>query len=126
MARSIRTSDRFKEKLLKLIPSEIVAAYVALQGLLVGQSAIVDWVVIGILTIMTFVYMGTVEGVKDLKHKVFSTISFLVWVYAVSSQEVLRDLYNPQLGSIILILWTLLIPLVMRQSSPPTAQAAGA
>ncbi len=126
MARSIKENDAFKEKLLKLIPSEIVAAYVAIQGFLqtVDQQLVVQ-IVIGVLGVITFLYLHRIEQVQDLKHKLFSTATFFVWVYAVAPEEILGEqLHNPPIGSIVLILWTLLIPLVVGQGRGGSAQPA--
>lgn len=113
MSRSINNKDEFKDKLLKIIPSEIVAAYLAIQGLLAGQGKIAITIVICVLFLITFLYLDKIEGVKDSMHKIFSSISFLVWVYAVAPESILGKLYNASLASIILILWTLVIPLIV-------------
>lgn len=117
MSRSINKNDEFKDRLLKLIPSEIVAAYAAIQGFLIAQDTLIVIAVIVILFVMTYFYLLKVEEVKDLKHRVFATISFLVWVYAIAPETILDELhevlYNPPLASITLILWTLLIPIVI-------------
>lgn len=115
MAREIKNTDQFKERLLKLIPSEIIAAYVAIQGLMVSlNSEILVQLIIAFLTIITFLYLHQIEQVSNLKHKLFSTVSFPIWVYAVAPESIVGDsIYDPQLASIVLVLWTLLIPLVV-------------
>ena len=114
MAREINDADQFKDRLLKLIPSEIVATYVAIQGLLINQSLIVIQIIISVLTVLTFVYLRQIEKVSSLKHAIFSTVSFLIWIYAIAPESIIgKVLFNPQLASIVLILWTLLIPLVI-------------
>ncbi len=123
MARSIKGTDQFKERLLKLIPSEIIAAYVAIQGLLVGLSASIIWIVIATLVLLTFLYLHKVENVADMKHKLFATASFPIWVYAVAPESILGSgLYQPQLASIVLVLWTLIIPLVIQSPTKADAQ----
>ncbi|MDN2480969.1 hypothetical protein [Vibrio agarivorans] len=128
MARKIKNTDPFKERLLKLIPSEIVAAYVAIQGVMISiYSMVLVQLVIAFLTIITFLYLHRIEKVIDLKHKIFSTVSFPVWVYAVAPESILgSSIYNPQLASIVLVLWTLLIPLVVVPKITDQPQAEGA
>jgi len=122
MARAIRSTDQYKEKLMKIIPSEIIGAYVVIQGLLVSQDPVTIKIVIGILVLLTVVYLWRVEKVRDYDHIVFAAVSFLVWVYSIAPREILgEDIYNPELSSIVLVLCTLFIPLVV---TPAKAEAA--
>lgn len=114
MDRVIKNTDLFKDKLYKLIPAEVIAAYIAIQGLLSGQPAVIIQIVIGVLVLLTFLHIHIILGVEDLKHKLFQTATFLVWVYAIAPIDIIGPtLHNPQVASIVLILWTLLIPLVV-------------
>ncbi len=124
MARPIKTEDQFKEKLLKLIPSEIIAAYLCIQGLLMAQPKQVIWIVMGVMFILTFLYLRQIEQVRKIDHLLFSTFSFLIWVYGIGTEEVLGGLYNPPLASLVLVLWTLFIPLVVKPGGGASAPAA--
>ena len=111
----------FKDRLIKLIPAEIIAAYVTISGLIIGfvkhkpnadQSNLL-WTIILILMILTPVYLMKVLGISKKGQILFSTIGFLIWAFATASPYT-----NDVLGfsielitSLILILYTLLIPL---------------
>ena len=116
MAREVTTSDSYLELVSKLIPGEIVAVYLAVQSLLVGLDQRVIWAVIAFLFVLTPVYLLRLGGVTRIAQAIFSGLSFLVWVYAVAPATILGPIYNPQIASIVLILWTLLIPLVVPKS----------
>jgi hypothetical protein len=111
----------FKDRLIKLIPAEIIAAYVTISGLIIGfakhkpnadQSNLL-WIIILVLMILTPVYLMKVLGISKKGQILFSTIGFLIWAFATASPYT-----NDVLGfsielitSLILILYTLLIPL---------------
>ena len=64
MAREIKTTEPYLGKLLKLIPSEIIAAYMAIQGFIPEDSA--KWgltVVSLVLLIITPFYLKSVQKV---------------------------------------------------------------
>jgi hypothetical protein len=59
------TPNLYKERLVKLIHSEIIAAYLTLSGLIIGSStnnpgeknALAVWIIIGILLVITPFYL---------------------------------------------------------------------
>lgn len=118
MARAINQDDTYREKLLKLIPSEIVAAYLVLQGLMADLEKTVLWVVIVIMFILTYFYLKRFGNVKDTTQLFFSTLSFPIWVYSTGSKQ-LFEFYEPRIASIVLVIWTLVIPLVITRSPEP-------
>ncbi len=119
MARQISSEDNYRDKLIKLIPAEIVAAYLMLQANLLDQGRTVVWIVIGVLFILTFLYLRFFGEVKKWLQLIFSSLSFLIWVYSIAPEEILGpDLHNPSLATIILVLWTLLIPFFFKQGDP--------
>ena len=119
MARQILAGDTYRDRLIKLIPAEIVVAYLVLQQPLITEgSEVVILVTIAVLFVLTFFYLRLLGGVKKLTQLVFSSLSFLIWVYSIAPEEILMDLYRPQLASIVLVLWTLLIPFFIKEQGP--------
>jgi hypothetical protein len=115
MAREIRDIQDYKDKLLKLIPSEIVAAYMILQGIIPEDSSRIGTLVVGIaLTILTPVYLNRIHNVKRTVQLVLTTISFIVWLYTLGGPFRAWGIYQAWIGSVILIIWTLIIPLFIR------------
>ena len=110
MVRQIVVKDGYRDRLVKLIPAEIVAAYLALQPSLVDLGDAVIVVVIAALFVLTFFYLRQLGGVKNLFQLGFSSISFLIWVYSIAPEPILKVLYNPPLASVVLVMWTLLVP----------------
>lgn len=123
MAREIHPNQSYKDKLLKLIPSEVVGAYMVIQGIMSGQNIVVSgkdittvfsWVVFLVVFLLTPLFLYRVHNVKRLSQLVITSISFLVWGYSLGGPFELNNLYHPQIASIILVLWTLIIPLAVK------------
>ena len=122
MARAIKPDQDYKSKLLKLIPTEIIAAYMALHGIFQGQviqigesdvTHFVGWGVFVVLLVLTPLYLVKIHKVKGNAQITLTTLSFVVWVYTLGGPFQMQGLYQPQLASCILVLWTLIIPLVI-------------
>ena len=124
ITRQIEEGEPHRDKVIKLIPAEIVAAYLLMQANLIELGQIVIWVVIVILFIITFLYLRFFGKVTNKLQLMFSTLSFLVWVFSIAPREILDGFYRPQLASVVLVLWTLLIPFFVK-GEPSLVDAKG-
>lgn len=112
--------DGYFDKLLKYIPTEIVGGWVAITGLIKSASNIptntILWILLVIFTGLTALYIlkQTFEPKKPLaiKQTIISTIAFIVWVFALGEPFDTLSFYNPVYGSVLLILYNLIIPLI--------------
>ena len=111
----------FKDRLVKLIPSEIVTAYITIQGLISGAESPTGkidtllWIVIAALIILTPIYLIYVGRVKKIGQLIFTTIAFIIWVIVIGSP--IKEILNYPaafIGSIMLVLYTLMIPFVYK------------
>ncbi len=112
----------FKDRLVKLIPSEIVTAYITLQGLISSQpekdKQLYTIIAVVALFLFTPFYLKKVSEVSKIGQIVFTSIAFLIWVMAsggfhnIFPKSVLFE--NDFLGSMLLLLYTLGIPLVYK------------
>jgi hypothetical protein len=111
MARQIKTNEEYMGRLLKLIPSEIVAAYMAIQGFVPEEKARLGLSVISVLLlIITPFYLKLVQKIEKTAQVVVSTLSFVIWVYTIGGPFVYFDIHEPWLASAVLLLWTIFIP----------------
>jgi hypothetical protein len=109
--------DDYKDKLIKLIPTEIITAYVTILGLISGTTQgnkdALLWLVIAVLTVATPLYLVFVSKVKLIVQVIFTTVAFLLWVLATGSPLVMIFGYQATfIGSIFLILYTIFVPFV--------------
>jgi len=111
--------SRYFEKVAKLVPSEILAAYIALIGLVPAIQLPVDKVLMYqiltafclVLTPIYFIYMGDKERPK-MVHTVLSTLAFVVWAYSVAGDRVVSSWHDDSLASMALIIFSLVSGLV--------------
>ena len=122
MARAIKPEQDYKSKLLKLIPTEIIAAYMVIHGIFQGQviqvgekdlTHVVGWSVFAALLVLTPLYLVKIHSVKSKAQVILTTLSFPVWVYTIGGPFKMAGWYQPQIASCILVVWTLIIPLVI-------------
>ena len=116
MPREINQTQPYQNKLVKLIPTEIVGAYMILIGMVPEANAKLWFLIITVvLFLLTPIYLIRFTGVKNIVQLIIATLSFLVWIYSINGGIFAYwNLYNAPVLSIILVLWTLLIPLVVK------------
>jgi hypothetical protein len=107
-------TDQYSAKLLKLIPSEVTAAYLSINSMVSVQQGFDSTIIsaLVILTIMCPLYLWKLQGVRSYLQIVFTTAAFPLWALNISAP---RDDFltsNSQLLGVILILATLVIPLL--------------
>lgn len=101
------------EKITKLIPSEIVAGYLTLVGLiskLTSNAPLWMWISVGACFVLTPLYLKKVaEPGKPIRnHLIVSAFAFIVWAYSVSGHLVVPNYYDAAVASIVLVLFTLI------------------
>jgi hypothetical protein len=110
-------ANNYKDRLLKLIPSEIIAAYVTLHGLIIGIESVhkleLMWITVGMLFLLTPIYLYKVSMVTKKGQIFISSIGFLVWVFSTNPpiDVVWGDIPSVFLGSMVFIIYTLFVPL---------------
>ena len=113
MTRQIEPTNRYADILLKLIPTEIIGAYMVIDGFISPSLANARWIALGassFLLVMTPLYLRKWYNVQRRTQLIFMSLSFVVWVYWMGGPFKLWGIHIPQIASIILVLWTLLIP----------------
>lgn len=112
--RTITSSSNYLEKLVKLIPAEIIGAYLAIQNLVLNETEVRDavlWISIAILFLLIPFYLKRTQSIRSLSQILVTMISFLVWVYAIGGIILFPD-QPPVIATAVLILWTAAIPVL--------------
>lgn len=112
------------ERLLKFIPGELVAAYLALDGIL-REAALATpvwayWIAFGALLVLTPLYViyrpihSEFTNHSFRFHAVAATVAFVVWVFALGGPFLITwpEFYRPVYGSLLLIITTLALPVL--------------
>ena len=123
MSRAIDSQTTYLDRVAQLVPSEVVAAHLTIQGLVYSQIRIRDTAIeisaIVLLCLLPF-YLRRL-GVTSKKQIFLTMGSFVAWVFAVSLPVHQRFDFDPLWGSIILVLWTAVIPVL----AAPAAAGSG-
>jgi hypothetical protein len=141
MAREVNQTQAFADKLVKLIPTEIVGAYMVIAGILgvtIGTDPASlkteDKVLIQVgffaLLVLTPIYLWKSSGVRNKVQLIVTSSSFVVWVYTLGGPFTLWQLpgigrmYHQKTAAIILVLWSLASPWFVRPHPQENALAA--
>ena len=131
-----KVTDTYFEKLVHYIPADILAAYVAITGITasVDPPLWLGWGVFGALLALTPLYVCYVKTApkgfvsSKMFHWVTACLAFSAWVFAMGGPFATFTWYQPYLGSVVLILTTLIIPVLEGQfypcSTPPVVPPA--
>ena len=117
MSRSIEQENSFLQVLLKLIPSEVIAVFVFIQGVM--PRVLLPHLVVALLLVgITPVYLRWAGGVRSRAQLVVSTLSLVVWIYAIGAgpfRFIRAPYYEPWHGAVALAVWTLVPPIFLAQ-----------
>ncbi len=111
--------DDYIERLIKYIPSEVIALYLTLDPLVrptLGSpgpdNQIIHWLIFIFCAFLTWFYLRRVLQVKKQVQLIISVGAFFVWVFAIGGPFVYFPWYKPLYGGILLPLYTAFIPAV--------------
>ncbi|YAF95836.1 MAG: hypothetical protein AB3A66_25425 [Nodularia sp. CChRGM 3473] len=115
---SIPERDDYQSKLLKYIPTEVVALYFTLDNIL--KSSVADqqsiqtllWIIFILLIISTPIYLWRVTKVRKKIQLMISTLAFIVWVFALGGIFENLDWYRHYYGALLLPSFTFIVPII--------------
>lgn len=116
-------SDSYISKLVKYIPSEVIALYLTLDSIIRSSDQaepIYHYLYWGIFIfglVVTPFYLSRIEKVKNWCQLLISTLAFTVWIIAIGGPFVNLDWYKPIYGAILLPIVTFLMPLFRVEES---------
>lgn len=102
--------DPYSARLLKYIPSEVIALYISLDALLRPQPdsshKLLSWLIFGFGFVATPTYLRRIQHVTKISQLTISTLAFVVWVLAVGGPFTQLKHYDPLYGAVLLPLYT--------------------
>ncbi len=110
-------ADDYSSRLVKYIPAEIITAFVTMNGMVASSDKKwLQWVVFGALLILTPLYthyLTREPGMPPAKKQIaVSSVSYLLWVFAIGGPFVLTTWYDHIYGSLLLPLFTFVVPML--------------
>lgn len=145
MSREINSTQPFQDKVVKLIPTEIVGAYMVLNGIIglpasptaesmraLSATPVSDdtlrfyliQAVFAILLVITPLYLTKVAKVTNRRQLAVTTMSFVVWAYTLGGPFVVWGLYYPLVASVLLVIWSLVVPMFVPALAAPGQQTS--
>jgi hypothetical protein len=128
MNRGIDSGENsFFQVLLKLIPSEVIAVFLFIQGVMPRRL----WphlIMVAVLLAITPLYLSRVVGVHSKPQLVISTLSLAVWIYAMRGgpvQFIRPPFYEPWYGAVLLAVWTLIPPIFLSKPAGSARSSRG-
>ena len=109
---------------LKLIPTETVAVYLFLDGVLRGalknnpNISTWLWAIFGIIGVGNILYWRK-SGVTDVVQYVVLTIAYVVWIFTIGGPFAQLPWYQPFMGSVLLGLFTFIVPSIYKGVPEP-------
>jgi hypothetical protein len=104
--------DKYKDRLLKYIPAEVVTFYLSLTAIVGAATDVPGWLswtifVVGIFA--TPFYLRFYARVSDHTQLSISTLAFIVWVFALGGPFKEISWYKPVYGGVLLPIFTFFV-----------------
>jgi hypothetical protein len=109
--------NNFRQRLIKMIPGEIVAAYLACNTAIAqfgDDNPLTHWIVFGIMLALTPFYLKKIMGVTDPVQIIIMTIAFVLWTMTLKMPfaDIFEVLRKQQLFSTLaLTIFTFTVPI---------------
>jgi hypothetical protein len=112
--------DGYFDKVVKYVPADIVAAWIAADALIRGSSNVpktaLMWVAFGVGLVLTAPWILRQTRLANaplaVRQAVISTIAFALWVFAIGGPFATLHFYHPVYGGLLLIFFSLTVGLV--------------
>lgn len=107
-------TEQYIEKVIKLIPSEVIAVYLTICGIIPSLKSeslqgTLYWVALIVGIVGTPIYLNRMakENEPKLAHIIVSTVLFVIWAYQITGNKLLgEENFEPALASILLVIIT--------------------
>ncbi|NMH87648.1 hypothetical protein [Flavivirga algicola] len=106
--------NSYLEKISRLIPSEIIAGYLAMFGFvpLIENTKVrgyIIWIIFFMCLVLTPIYLNrhAEKGKPKINHLLVSSLAFVIWAYVTTGMKLVPGLYDAAAASIILVAFSL-------------------
>ena len=122
MSRQVSTQNSYRDVLIKLIPSEIIGAFIAIEGIVSAgtknsATELLSWGAFVALLVLIPFYLRFSYSVLNRRQIWCTMFSFVVWIYSIGGPFRFTSWHDQRAGAVILILWTLVVPIAVRRNS---------
>ena len=116
-ARSEGDVRPYLDRLLKMIPGEVIGLYLVGAGLIPpGQNiALAIWSLVCLAAVFVVRAYGTSDPAAGLSPQWtavgISAVAFVIWVYSLGGPFAAYGVHVPYVGSLLVLAWTFFVPI---------------
>lgn len=104
----------YLERLSKLVPTEILGAYVAMNAFAPNHPRLDFWV--GLALVPTYLFLAAGPGTRKVLQVAIATVSFVIWALTMYGTKTFPGI-DPEVMAVVLIAYTLIAPSILRKWS---------
>jgi len=108
--------DNYYSRLIKLIPAEVIAFYLALDGIVstMPQKETLLWVAFGLALIGGWFYLGRLANVTRIPQRLLTLFALVIWVYVFGGPFTTLSWYDVNYGKFVLVVFTFFVPVFFK------------
>ena len=118
------TYDNYYSRLIKLIPAEVIAFYLALDAIVsvMPQKDFLLWFSFAIALIGGWFYLGRLANVTRITQRLITLFALVIWVYVFGGPFASLPWYDVNYGKFVLVVFTFFVPVFYKGTVyPPPA-----
>jgi hypothetical protein len=106
----------YLDRLMKMIPGEVVGLYLVGHGIIPSGRIVflIVWILVCFLGVVAVKAYGTSDASKQIRpdwtHAIISSIAFLIWVYSMGDAA-FGHFWDRSIASLLVLAWTFFIPI---------------
>jgi hypothetical protein len=110
----------YLDRLVRMIPSEVVGLYLVGRGVIPPEerTSHLVWPVVCLVGLVALRVYGTrdPEARKPAQWPAvaIASVAFVIWVYTLGGPFEILGVYKPYLGSLMVLTWTFFVPIFYR------------
>jgi len=108
--------DGYFSRLIKLVPAEVIAFYLALDAIAsaIPAKEILLWIALGITLIGCWFYLSRLANVTRIDQRLITLCALVIWVYVFGGPFASLDWYDVNYGKLVLVVFTFFIPIIYK------------
>jgi hypothetical protein len=109
--------NSYLDRLMKMIPAEVIALYLVGSSLIPKEQSIglVVWSVVCLIGVILLRAYGTADSTEnkptDWTHTIISAVAFVIWIYSLGGPFEAYKLQIPWIGSLAILAYTFFVPI---------------
>jgi len=109
-------TDNYYNRLVKLIPAEAIAFYLALDGIAsnMTNSDVLLWIIFLISIGATWFYIIKMTNVRKFFQQFWTVLAFCIWVFVIGGPFQQYEWYDENYGKLLVTIYTFFMPLVYK------------